>query len=115
MAEDDKVIHDRQPIDDGMVVKVDGEIDLTRSPQLRVELMELLDDNVARLVIDLSDVPFMDSSGVATLVEALQVQRRNENKLILCSLQQKVKSIFEISRLDMVFTITDDVASAQQA
>ena len=115
MADQDTVISNRQTIDDGVVVKVEGEIDLIRSPQLRNELIELLDDNLERMVIDLSQVPFMDSSGVATLVEALQVQRRNNRKLILCGLQKKVQSIFEISRLDMVFTITQDTDSAAQA
>ena len=115
MADQDTVITDRQSLDDGVVVKVTGEIDLIRSPQLRQELMAILDDGVVRLVVDLGDVPFMDSSGVATLVEALQVQRRQGNKLILCALQDKVKSIFEISRLDMVFTITEDATAAAQA
>ena len=61
--------------------------------------------NPGRLVIDLSEVPYMDSSGVATLVEAMQVARRRNQKLILCSPQEKVKAIFEIARLDMVFKI----------
>ena len=68
MAEED-VISQRQTIDDGMVIKLDGEIDLMRSPQLRNELMHIVKDGVPRLVIDLTEVPFMDSSGVATLVE----------------------------------------------
>ena len=115
MAEQDSVISDRQTIEDGVVLKVEGEVDLIRSPQLRVELMQVLDGGVSRLVIDLSGVPFMDSSGVATLVEALQIQRKKSSKLVLCNLQQKVKSIFEISRLDMVFIITDDIESATAA
>jgi anti-sigma B factor antagonist len=47
----------------------------------------------------------MDSSGVATLVEAMQVARKQGGRLVLCGLQEKVRSIFEIARLDMVFTI----------
>ena len=76
--------------------------------------MEILEPGIDRLVIDLSAVPFMDSSGVATLVEALQVQRRGSNKLVLCGLQPKVRSIFEIARLDMVFAIADDASAAAQ-
>jgi len=56
-------------------------------------------------------VPYMDSSGVATLVEAMQTARRTGGRLILCSMQAKVRSIFEIARLDTVFTI---VASADE-
>ena len=115
MAEIESVICDRQTIEDGIVVRVEGEIDLIRSPRLRTELMEVLDRELKRVVIDLTAVPFMDSSGVATLVEALQVQRRKNRKLVLYGLQSKVRSIFEISRLDMVFTIADDLTSASQA
>ena len=112
MAEQEPVITSNQLINTATVVALDGEIDLIRSPQLRDELMALLNADVQHLVIDLSQVPFMDSSGVATLVEALQVQRRKDYKLVLCGMQTKVRSIFEISRLDMVFTIVDDAAAA---
>ncbi|MHC4429252.1 MAG: STAS domain-containing protein, partial [Planctomycetota bacterium] len=66
----------------------------------------------ARLVIDLSGVPYMDSSGVATLVEAMQIARRTGSKLVLAALQEKVRSIFEIARLDMVFSIVNSVDDA---
>ena len=115
MTDFKSVIYERQNLDGGIVAKARGEIDLIRSPQLRTELMQMLDKGVARLVIDLTEVPFMDSSGVATLVEALQVQRKKGNKLVLCNMQQKVRSIFEIARLDMVFTISTDLQTAVQA
>jgi anti-sigma B factor antagonist len=57
----------------------------------------------------------MDSSGVATLVEAMQVARRCDSRLVLCGLQEKVRSIFEIARLDMVFSITPGVDEAMNA
>jgi len=112
-ASDDGVIARTQPIDDGLLVVLDGEIDFSRSPTLRVELMQLIQDNAPRrLVIDLSNVDYMDSSGVATLVEAMQMQRKHGHKLILCGMQPKVLSIFQIARLDMVFTICDDADQA---
>ena len=89
-----------------------GEVDLTASPVLRNELKRLQSAGLKRLIVDLSQVPYMDSSGVATLVEAMQIARRNNTKLVLCGMQQKVKSIFEIARLDTVFAI---VADANQA
>lgn len=89
-----------------------GDVDLTASPVLRNELKRVQAGRPERLVIDLSQVPYMDSSGVATLVEAMQVSRKNGSKLVLCGMQSKVKSIFEIARLDTVFTIVPDAASA---
>jgi anti-sigma B factor antagonist len=57
----------------------------------------------------------MDSSGVATLVEAMQIARKQSTRLVLCGMQSKVRSIFEIARLDRVFTIVDDREAAATA
>ncbi len=97
---------------DGFLVQVQGEIDYSRSSELRVHLLGLLKNPVERLVIDLAGVKYMDSSGVAVLVEALQMQRKRNQKIILCALEPKVKGIFEIARLHTVFTITATAAEA---
>lgn len=89
-----------------------GEIDLSRSPSLRAMLIETLDESPARLVLDLGEVSYMDSSGVATFIEAMHVARQRSCALILCALQDRVRSIFEIARLDMVFTIKPDTDAA---
>ncbi len=113
---DDTILSSTKPIDGGMLAKPVGEISFTRSPQLRSELMELIQQHKpARLVLDMSAIPYMDSSGVATLVETMQQQRQNGAKLVLCQMQERVRSVFEISRLDMVFTIVADVDAAMKA
>ncbi len=100
---------------DGVVIRPEGEIDLSRSPELRARLRDELTRAPRRLVIDLGGVPYMDSSGVATLVEALQRARSAGCKLVLADLQPKVRSIFAISRLDTVFTIAATTAEAAAA
>jgi anti-sigma B factor antagonist len=97
---------------DTVVVAPSGEVDLSRSPKLRNALRDAQASRPKRVVIDLSDVEYMDSSGVATLVEAYQVARRNGSKMVLCGLMDRVKSIFEIAKLDSVFTITADRSAA---
>ena len=99
-------------VNDATVFRPHGEIDLSRSPELRVQLTEVQGNRPDRLVIDLSQVPYMDSSGVATLVEAMQVSRKHGGQLILCGMQERVRSIFEIARLDTVFTIVDTTSEA---
>lgn len=89
-----------------------GDIDLSRSPVLRASMKDALNDNPQRLVIELSGVSYMDSSGVATLVEAMQLSRKAGVGLVLCSLTERVKSIFEIARLEQVFTIAEDLDGA---
>lgn len=101
--------------DGGIGLALVGEIDLARSPDLRLRLREEVDAKPKRIVIDLTKVTYMDSSGVATLVEALQRAKASGTRLLLCGLQPKVRSIFTISRLDTVFEIaaTADDAKAK--
>ena len=106
---------DTQTIDDGLIVRVKGDIDFSRSPELRHDLIGALKKGLDRLVVDLGGVQYMDSSGVAVLVELLQTQRKRNQKLVLCNMQPKVKGIFEIARLHMVFTIVETVEAAMEA
>ena len=100
---------------DATVLRPQGEIDLARSPELRTRLKQEVDAKPKRLVVDLSGVAYMDSSGVATLVEAFTRARAAGTKLVLAGLQPKVKSIFTISRLDTVFAIVTTVEDALKA
>jgi anti-sigma B factor antagonist len=115
MAKNEMLISNTQPLGDGVMASLHGEIDFSRSPELRTELLTLLNSKPRKLVLDLAGVPYMDSSGVATLVEALTVQRKAGNKLVLCNLQPKVRGIFEIARLNMVFQIVDNLEAAKTA
>lgn len=100
-------------IDDGKLLTATGDVDFSCSSELRAAIHGALADSPQRLVIDLQGVNYMDSSGVATLVEALQVQTKAKKKLVLCNLQKRVQGIFEIARLTSVFSITGDVESAK--
>jgi anti-sigma B factor antagonist len=104
-----------ETFDDGVIVRPVGEIDLSCAAMLRHKLGTAQSAKPKRLIIDLAQVPYMDSSGVATLVEAMQIARRNQTHLILCALPSKVLSIFEIARLDMVFKIVDTLEEAKTA
>jgi anti-sigma B factor antagonist len=98
---------------DVVVVSVEGDVDLSTSRELQGELRRVMGNQPRKLIVDLSDVPYMDSSGVATLVETMQLARRGETRLVLASMKEKVRSIFEIARLDSVFTIVDDLDTAR--
>ncbi len=98
-----------------VIVRPMGDIDLTASPLLRQELKRVQVGRPGRLVVDLAGVGYMDSSGVATLVEAMQIARKNSTRMVLCSMQDRVRSIFEIARLDSVFLIAPSSEEAMQA
>lgn len=104
-----------QTRDGATIVAPVGDVDLTASPVLRAELKKIQTGRPGKLVVDLAEVPYMDSSGVATLVEAMQISRKNGTRLVLCGMQSKVKSIFEIARLDTVFTIVPSLDAAMSA
>ena len=74
--------------------------------------MELFRDRPGMLVINMTDVGFMDSSGLAIFVEALKWCRQNSSELNLVGMTQGVRNIFEISRLDSIFQIYDSEAEA---
>ena len=100
-----------------LVLSISGEVDVVRSP----DLQEALQDAIGRvsgkgaLIVDLSGVTYMDSSGVATLVRGLQLSRKKGVQMVLCALQERVRSIFEIARLDTVFTIAGTLDEAVEA
>lgn len=82
-----------------------GDVDLTASPLLRQELKKVQAAGPKRLIVDLAAVGYMDSSGLATLVEAMQQARKTGTRIVLCAMTDRVRSIFEIARLDSVFAI----------
>lgn len=104
-----------EQLDGAAVLKPHGDIDMASSPLLRSRLQEAESSSAKRLVVDLSGVSYMDSSGVATLVEAMQVARRGGQQLILFGMQDRVRSIFEIAKLDSVFTIVESLPEALEA
>jgi len=82
------------------------------STKLREALKPILDSTSSRIVIDLSGVKYMDSSGIATLIEALQICKKNSKKFVICGLQDGVRSIIELARLDTIFMITSNQEDA---
>lgn len=101
------VVIDRKP--NCLIVRLEGDIDLASSPSLRSKLRTILDDPHDHIVVDLEAVPYMDSSGVATLVELLQSCRQKSVELTLCRLSERVLSVFQIARLDGVFKISSSI------
>jgi anti-sigma B factor antagonist len=115
MPESDAIVEVHSPRTGIMVVAPKSDVDLSRSPELRQALREASDRRPDRLIVDLAEVGYMDSSGLATLVEAMRTAKSTGAPLILASMNQKVRAIFEIARLDQFFTIVDSVDAALTA
>jgi len=96
-----------------VIASVRGEIDLHNSPDLRAALLDvLLASKPQKVVLNLQQVPYMDSSAIAVFVEALQRLRKAGGKLCLTNLQPRVRGLLEIARLDSIFVICADEAEA---
>jgi len=87
------------------VVQVTGEIDVYTAPLLREELASLIDAGNLELVVDLTGVGFMDSTGLGVLVGALKKVRTAGGDLQLVISSEKVLKVFRITALTQVFTI----------
>lgn len=85
------------------VVALAGEVDASNVTELRNHLDDLLVQGDHDFVIDLSGVGFIDSSGLATLVQLFKRVRVSQGDVRLCGLQPKVQRVFELIRLDRVF------------
>ncbi len=94
------------------VVDLIGEIDLQSSPKLRELFQAKGKAKCPRLVINFTRVPYIDSSGLATLIEYYQTSRAFKGGLALCCLPPRVKNVFEIARLDQIFAIHADEETA---
>jgi anti-anti-sigma factor len=100
---------------DTVVVKICGEIDLHNSPELRKHMLQHLDGTIRSLILNLAQVPYMDSSAIAVFVEGLQKLRKTGGKIFLTNLQPRVKGLLEIARLDTIFVVCADEAAAVAA
>lgn len=94
------------------ILALEGEIDLHQSPQVKEKLHPVIDAKLPRVLVDLSGVSYIDSSGLALLIEAMQRVQAYGGKFALCGLRPTVQTIFEIAKLDQVFSIYLDRAAA---
>ncbi len=101
--------------DDVSVVTVAGEVDVYTAAQLRAVLDEEIGAGNARLVVDLDEVSFLDSTGLGVLVGRLKLVRNNSGWLrIVCS-NDRILRVFRITGLDKVFGIHDSLEEALAA
>ncbi len=89
------------------LLRVHGDVTIQTSPRLREQLKPMLNANTEEIRVDLEHVDFMDSSGIATLVEGLQWARLTGGHFILSGLSENVRDVFELAKLDTVFEIEE--------
>lgn len=94
--------------DNATIVDVTGDITLYNSPQVRKVLLDLLrEQRVARVIVNLQNVRYIDSAGVASLVEGLKVSRDMKSGFALYGLTRTTREVLELTRLIKVFEVHD--------
>ena len=94
------------------VLAVHGEVDVYTAPRFRERLIELVSEGKYRIVVDLEDVDFLDSTGLGVLVGGLKRLRTHDGDLSLVCTQARILKVFEITGLTKVFAIHESVDAA---
>jgi anti-sigma B factor antagonist len=99
---------------DGFTIfDITGDIDLAHSPQMRKALLgEIKEKRIPKVYLNMKNVRYIDSSGIASLVEGLKASRDAGTRLILFGLNASVREVMQLSRLQKIFEIFDDEAQA---
>jgi anti-sigma B factor antagonist len=99
---------------DAVIVDVVGQIDLGTSPALRKSLLDSL-NGTERLAINLQEVRYIDSSGIASLLEVLQEAKKSKKRIILFGVTGSVLKVLQLTRLTGVFEIRETELQALDA
>ncbi|WP_246945298.1 STAS domain-containing protein [Bacillus pinisoli] len=93
---------------DGLIqrVAVLGEVDAYTAPKLKEQLVPLAEEKEAQLIIDLSGVSYIDSTGLGVFIGVLKLTRKHGGSLQLVGLNERVKRLFTITGLDEIINIS---------
>ncbi|MEA5516355.1 STAS domain-containing protein [Nodularia sp. UHCC 0506] len=87
------------------IVKLGGIVNTTNSQELRQYINQLLESGAKTILVDCQDVSFMDSSALGSLVLAFKTLRAANTRLVLCSINEQIRILFELTGMDKVFEI----------
>lgn len=99
-----------------VILDVSGDIDLANSPAMRKVLLgEIKEKRIPKVFLNLKGVRYIDSSGIASLVEGLKASRDMGSRMILYGLNTTVREVMELSRLQRIFEIYESEEQALSA
>jgi len=98
-----------------VLIKVSGYIDAHTFEELENEIQSKFSSNQFKLIIDLSDVPYISSAGAGVFIGAFPQAQENDGSIILLNPSKNVLDVFELLGLTEIFTISKDIESAKGA
>jgi anti-sigma B factor antagonist len=99
-------------LNDISIVDCSGEVDLYSSTHLREALVKELNLSAPSVLINMMDISYIDSSGIATLLEGLQLSKKTQKRFGLYGLRKNARSVLGLARLDKVFSIWESEQEA---
>ncbi len=90
------------------VLQPTGILDGTKAAQFRQDISKLVETGAKTILVDFKDVTFMDSSGLGALVLALKTVRAAHGNLMVCSINEQIKILFELTSMDRIFEIFEN-------
>ncbi len=108
-------IHKESLSEQRAVLALEGRLDALTALELKKEIGEWVDAGHAQLIIDLSRVPFIDSSGLAALVSGLKATRQVGGTLKLAGLNEQASTVLRLTKLDRIFALYPDTGAAVAA
>lgn len=102
-------------VDGVYILEIEGEIDLYNNLQITDKIKEAMDNNYSHVLINLAKCEYIDSSGIGVLIASLSKLKKMGGSLRLCNVYQKVRKIFELTKLTGFFSIYDSEEEAMRA
>lgn len=87
------------------IIMLEGEVDVYTAPQLKQQIIKLLDEGMLKIIVNLESVEYLDSTALGVLIGGLKRLREREGSLVLICTNNRIKRIFEITGLDKIFSI----------
>jgi len=97
---------------DVLIIEIHGKLDSNTSAQLEQKLIAEIDGGVTKIIVDCSKLDYISSAGLRVLLVGAKKLKVNNGKIILCSLQDYIKEVFEIAGFTAIFPIHSDLSVA---
>ena len=105
-------VESSSPRDGVSIVELAGEVDLYTAPEVKRELLKVIEDGAQRVVVDLTETTFIDSTTLGVLLGGLKRLRAVDGEIVLVCSDRNIRKIFEITLLDRVFPIVETAEEA---
>ncbi len=96
------------------IIELEGEVDVYTAPQLKQQMISLLESGANELVVDLTKVDYLDSTALGVLIGGLKRMRERDGNMVLVCPSPRIRRVFEITGLDKIFDMYNTIEEAQE-